>query len=73
MANVYNFQEDKLHILSRANKVSSYSYKRGADLQPLINAFKKEHRIAIEEVYIQPEGKGPMEVVTHLYDIEVKL
>ena len=72
MASVYNFDEDKIHILTKSNRVFSYSYKPGADLQPLISAFKKAQGLAIEEVYIERKGKGPMEVVTPLYNIEVK-
>lgn len=71
MANAYAFDEDKIHILTKSNNMFSYSYTPGADLQPIINAFKKQHGLPIEEVYIQPKGKGPTEVVTSLYNIEV--
>ncbi len=64
----YHWQEEKLHILTKLNTLCSYSYSPGADLQPLINFYKKTVGLAIETLYVQKVDNGPMEDVTGLYD-----
>lgn len=67
----YHWKEEKLHILTRLNSIYSYSYSPGADLQPLINVYKKTIGLTIETLYIQKVNNGPMEDVTGLYDISI--
>ena len=67
----YHWTEEKLHILTKLNTIYSYSYSPGADLQPLINVYKKTIVLTIETLYIQKVNNGPMEDVTGLYDISI--
>lgn len=62
-------EEEKVHILSVSNQVFSYGCRPGADLQPLINFFRKTEKLPIAEVYIQRVVGQPMEAVTSKYDI----
>ena len=68
----YNWMEEKLHILTNLNTVYSYSYSPGADLQPLINFYKKTVGLKIDTLYVQAVVNGPMEDVTALYDINLE-
>ena len=62
------YLKEKMHIVTHSNQVFSYEYTPGADLQPLVNFFKKTTKLPINEIYIQTEEGKPMTVATHLYD-----
>lgn len=63
------WQEEKLYILTKNNQVFPYSYTPGADLQPIINVFKKQYGLPISELYIQKQANEAMELVTNKYEI----
>lgn len=69
MISINSGMEEKIHIVTNDNRVFSYGYTPGADLQPLVNFFKKTERLSINEIYIQKVPNAPMTVVTSLYDI----
>ena len=62
-----NFEEEKLFILTQDNKVFSYGYTPGMDLQPMVDFFKKTEKLAIAELYIQQVEGKPMINVTDKY------
>ncbi|MDX9917292.1 MAG: hypothetical protein RBT15_04675 [Gudongella sp.] len=64
------WQEEKLYILTQNNQVFPYSYTPGADLQPLVNFFKKTERLQVAELYIQKQANQPMIRVTDEYNIK---
>ena len=66
----YTYNEDKVFILTKSNEMHSYSCDPGANLQRIIDFFKKDKRLPIVEVYLQPQGKGPTNPVGSLYNIE---
>lgn len=64
------FEEEKIHILTKTNKVFSYSYTPGANLQSIIDLFKKTEKLPIEEIFIEVKKGQPMTPVTAQYNIE---
>lgn len=63
------FDEHKIYILSIDNQVRSYGVSPGANIQPLVDFYKKDVKLPIAEIYLQRKENEPMEVVTALYDI----